>query len=98
MAATIMAGERAASPETAKPHPCLIRDLAAIVTDQPFTDDATLKQQLQSSESSFAKSAARNIEGAITKDARVISHAAREGGSGGARAGFARVTLTTVRK
>ncbi len=70
--------------------------LAAIVTDQPFTDDAALKDELKKSQ--FAKSTARNIEGAITKDARVISRPAREGGTGGARAGFARVTLTTIKK
>ena len=70
--------------------------LAAIVTDQPFTDDEALKAQLRGTQ--FAKSAARNIEGAITKDARVISRPAREDGTGGARAGFARVTLITVKK
>jgi hypothetical protein len=70
--------------------------LAAIVTDQPFTDDAALKVQLQGAQ--FAKSAARSIEGAITKDARVISRPAKEDGAGAARAGFARVTLTTIKK
>lgn len=70
--------------------------LAAIVTDQPFTDDKALHDQLKNTQ--FAKSAARTIEGAITKDARAISRPAREGQSGGARAGFARVALTTVKK
>ena len=70
--------------------------VAAIVTDQPFTDEAALKEQMKSVQ--FAKSTARDIEGAITKDARVISRPAREGASGGARAGFARATLTTVKK
>ena len=70
--------------------------VAAIVTDQPFTDEAALKEQMKSVQ--FAKSTARDIEGAITKDARVISRPAREGAPGGARAGFARATLTTVKK
>jgi hypothetical protein len=70
--------------------------LAAIVTDKPFTDEAALREELKGAQ--FAKSAARNIEGAITKNARVISRPAREGESGEARAGFARVTLTTIRK
>ncbi len=70
--------------------------LAAIVTDQPFTDDAALRDELK--KSTFAKSAVPDIERAITKDARVISRPAREGASGGARSGFARVTLTTIGK
>lgn len=70
--------------------------LAAIVTNEPFTDEAAPKEQLKGAQ--FAKSDARSIEGAITKDARVISRPAREGDSGGARAGFARVTLKTLKK
>jgi mono/diheme cytochrome c family protein len=70
--------------------------LAAIVTDQPFTDEAALRKELRGT--TFAKSTARDIERAVTKDARVVSRPAREGAPGGARAGFARVTLTTVKR
>ena len=67
--------------------------LAAIVTDQPFTDEAALREELRGT--TFAKSAARDIERVLTKDARAISRPAREGASGGARVGFSRVTLQT---
>jgi len=58
-------------------------------------DEAALNAELKKTE--FAKSTARDIEGAITKSARVITRAAKEDGAGGARAGFARVTLTTLK-
>lgn len=70
--------------------------LAAIVTDQPFTDEAVLREEFK--KAPFSKSAARDIERVITKDARVVSRPAREGAPGGARAGFARMTLTTIKK
>ena len=70
--------------------------LVAIVTDQPFTDEAALRAELSST--TFAKSPLRSIEQVVTKDVRVISRPAREGGPGGSRVGFARVTLTTIKK
>ncbi|MEI7774378.1 MAG: DUF4384 domain-containing protein [Verrucomicrobiota bacterium] len=70
--------------------------LVAIVTDQPFTDEAALRAELSSA--TFAKSPLRSIEQVVTKDVRVISRPAREGGPGGSRVGFARVTLTTIKK
>ena len=70
--------------------------LAAIITDQPFTDEAALREELR--KATFADAPASDIEGAVTKSARVISRPAQEGEAGGARTGFSRVTLTTIKK
>jgi hypothetical protein len=70
--------------------------LAAVVSDEPFTDGAAFEEQLRTAV--FLKSHARNIEDAIVKDARVVTHSTREDGAGGARIGIARVTLNTMKK
>lgn len=62
--------------------------LAAVVSDQPFNDDAVLKDELE--KRFFARSTARSIEEAVTEDAQAVP--------GSARSGFARINLTTIKK
>lgn len=69
--------------------------LAAIVSNQPFADEAALREQLK--RATFPASTSPNLVAAITKDARVISRPSREGAAA-AGAGLAIVTLTTTRK
>lgn len=72
--------------------------LAAIVSNQPFANEGALREQLRSA--IFPKSQSPTLVAAITKDARVISRLARTEVAAGATAsaGFAILTLTTVRK
>ena len=70
--------------------------LAAVVSDQPFCDEAALREQLR--RTAFARTTAPTFEAAITKSARVVPRQTRDGGSDTVGAGFARITLSTVRK
>ena len=70
--------------------------LAAIVSNQPFADEVALREQLKVA--ILARSGSGTLVAAVTKDARVISRPASDSGPTAAGAGFAIVTLTTVRK